>query len=230
MNSDNEQTTVVMEPVVGSEITFTSKNDEPETMVQGFDDLLDQVETLSRNIKQISTEMKTMKKKCAKVIKTMSKGKRRKTVVHEENGSEVVERKEPSGFVSPIEISAELADFLGIEHDQLIPRTVVTKQIIKYVKDNKLNNATNGRQFDLTDSTNPKAQALKELFGVSVGNEVGYFNLQAFLKHHFKPSNKKLKQQQALNESSMLEASETQVQSCSPVEKVHKRKIRLGKK
>ena len=160
----------------------------------------------------------------------MSKGKRRKTVVHEENGSEVVERKEPSGFVSPIEISAELADFLGIEHDQLIPRTVVTKQIIKYVKDNKLNNVTNGRQFDLTDSTNPKAQALKELFGVSVGNEVGYFNLQAFLKHHFKPSNKKLKQQQALNESSMLEASETQVQSCSPVEKVHKRKIRLGKK
>ena len=215
-----------------TDITLIPKTDDSDNFVQSFDDLLGQVENLSRDIKTITTEMKTMKKKCTNVIKSMNKGRRRKAV-HDETVSETVEKKEPSGFVSPIEISNELADFLQLDRSTLIPRTVVTKQIIKFVKDNKLHSATNGRQFDLTDSSNPKAQALKVLFGVSVGDEVGYFNLQAYLKHHFKCSNKKMKackQQEQQEDKEEVDATNTLAQDTTPVVVEKKRKIKLGKK
>ena len=214
-----------------NDITLIPKTDESDNFVQSFDDLLGQVENLSRDIKTITCEMKTMKKKCTKVIKSMNKGRRRKAV-HDETVSETVEKKEPSGFVSPIEISNELADFLKLDRTTLIPRTVVTKQIIKYVKDNKLHSATNGRQFDLTDSSDPKAQALKTLFGVSVGDEVGYFNLQAYLKHHFKCSNKKNRTCKQEEEADEVQNTDTTVQeeNTTPVVVEKKRKIKLGKK
>ena len=109
---------------------------------------------------------------------------------------------------------------------------VVTRQIIKYVKDNKLHSATNGRQFDLTDSSDPKAQALKTLFGVSIGDEVGYFNLQAYLKHHFKCSNKKNRTCKQEEEGDEVQNTDTTVQeeNTTPVVVEKKRKIKLGKK
>lgn len=93
-------------------------------------------------------------------------------------------RKEPSGFTNPIVITHELADFLNVPKDVPIPRSEVTKKIFQYVKENDLKNHADGRKFDLTDITNPKAQSLKALLRVENDEEIGYFTLQKYLKIH----------------------------------------------
>jgi chromatin remodeling complex protein RSC6 len=48
--------------------------------------------------------------------------------------------RQPSGFQLPVSLSNELCDFLGLDHDSKLPRTEVTKMLIKYISDNQLIN------------------------------------------------------------------------------------------
>jgi chromatin remodeling complex protein RSC6 len=118
-----------------------------------------------------------MKKKYTKLSKLT---KRKKRVVDPNRV-----KREPSGFVSPILISNELADFLGEERGIQLPRTTVTKRIVNFVKEHNLKDVTNGRMFNLTNDADENAAKLKVLLNIQQGNEVGYFNLQTYLKRHF---------------------------------------------
>lgn len=89
-------------------------------------------------------------------------------------------KKDPSGFARPQKVSLELTQFLGMEPDQEIARTEVTKQIVKYIQENKLQNPENKREILL----NP---ALKKL--LNVDGPITFFQLQIYMKHHF-PSKK----------------------------------------
>ena len=157
---------------------------EVDSINESFDALYAQVETFVKDLKLLSTEIKNVKKRYQKVIKTMSKSKKRKCNV---TSDESTVKKEPSGFISPIGLSVELTDLLGLEPDVKLPRTVVTKKLIAYIKENHLENVSNGRNFDLTNAENPMAQKLKHLFNIEKGDEVNYFNLQSYLKPHFIP-------------------------------------------
>ena len=48
--------------------------------------------------------------------------------------------RKPSGFQLPVLISDELCDFLTIERGSMLPRTEVTKYLIKYISENNLIN------------------------------------------------------------------------------------------
>lgn len=89
-------------------------------------------------------------------------------------------KKDPSGFARPQKVSLELTQFLGMQPDQEIARTEVTKQIVKYIQENKLQNPENKREILL----NP---ALKKLLNVE--GPITFFQLQIYMKHHF-PSKK----------------------------------------
>jgi chromatin remodeling complex protein RSC6 len=87
-------------------------------------------------------------------------------------------KSKPSGFEKPTPISDELAVFFGKELGSLMARTEVSKQIHDYVMQQKLQNASNRRII------HPDAK-LKQLLNVN-NDELTYFNLQKYLKFHFK--------------------------------------------
>lgn len=87
-------------------------------------------------------------------------------------------KSKPSGFEKPTPISDELAVFFGKELGTLMARTEVSKQIHDYVMQQKLQNAANRRII------HPDAK-LKQLLNVN-NDELTYFNLQKYLKFHFK--------------------------------------------
>jgi chromatin remodeling complex protein RSC6 len=147
------------------------------TLLKKFDTLINQMEFLFKESKNVHTDLKIMKKKYTKLSKLT---KRKKRVVDPNRV-----KREPSGFVSPILISNELADFLGEERGIQLPRTTVTKRIVNFVKEHNLKDVTNGRMFNLTNDADENAAKLKVLLNIQQGNEVGYFNLQTYLKRHF---------------------------------------------
>lgn len=86
--------------------------------------------------------------------------------------------RRPSGFVTPTRISDELAQFLKVPVGTLLSRTEVSKLINGYIRSNNLQDANNGRVI------NPDAK-LRKLLNAKPTDEVTYFNLQSYMKHHF---------------------------------------------
>jgi len=84
----------------------------------------------------------------------------------------------PSGFVKPIPITSELADFLGKDHGTEMARTQVTREINSYIREHNLQDPSNGRIIIPN-------QALRTLLRVPQKDELTYFNLQRYMSHHF---------------------------------------------
>ena len=214
--------------------TVTAILNETDVEVNAFavtlDDMQTQIDGFVKDLKNMSTELKNSKKRFQKIVKTLTKSKRRKVSSNPDESS--VTKKEPSGFISPIELSDELADFMGLEHKTMLPRTVVTKKIIAFIKENNLESSTNGRNFDLTDPNNPKALLLKKLFNIERGDEVTYFNLQSFLKPHFISLPKKSKVDQVVEEATETPAIEdtSATAESENTETDRPKKIRVGKR
>jgi len=89
--------------------------------------------------------------------------------------------RKPSGFVKPARISDELATFLNKTVGTEMARTDVSKEINAYIQANDLKDKTNGRII------HPDAK-LTKLLNISKDDELTYFNLQRYLKHHFAKS------------------------------------------
>ena len=151
---------VVQEPTVTIESSMTTV----------LSDFAKNIQALSESLNKMKAEFRTLEKQVLREAKTMDKvnAKRNKN-----KGS-----RAPSGFVKPASISPELAKFLGVAADTKMARTDVTKMITSYVKEHNLQASDNGRRI-MPDSK------LKALLNVTDKDEVTYFNLQKFMKHHF---------------------------------------------
>jgi hypothetical protein len=86
--------------------------------------------------------------------------------------------RRPSGFVAPTLLSDELATFLGKPVGTMMARTDVSKLINTYIQTHRLQDVQNGRKI------NPDAK-LRKLLRLPNGEELTYFNLQKYMKHHF---------------------------------------------
>jgi len=82
-------------------------------------------------------------------------------------------------FGNPVGISPELAAFMGIPAESLVHRNDATNFVHKYVISNNLRMETNKRIFI------PDAALKSILADTADGTEIGYFNLQKFIKHNF---------------------------------------------
>jgi len=89
-------------------------------------------------------------------------------------------RTTPNGFAKPTKISDELCVFLGVPKGSEKSRTEVTREIHKYVKGKDLSDPKNKRIILAA-----KDATLKKLLACTDKDEISYFNLQKFLKHHF---------------------------------------------
>jgi chromatin remodeling complex protein RSC6 len=120
------------------------------------------INTLQNTIKQLEKDVKKQMNGLKKeVLKTKNKGNR-----------------SPSGFAKPSKVTKELCDFMNRSEGSEIARTEVTKALVSYIKENKLENATN-RKIILPDNK------LKYLLGLEDGQELTFFNIQKYMNKHF---------------------------------------------
>ena len=146
-----------------------STNAQPEDIFVQFEFLITQLNVIKssisgaqQNIKQLEKSVKKQMKGLKKeVIKTKNKGNR-----------------QPSGFAKPSKVTKELCDFMNKNEGTEIARTEVTKALVCYIKDNKLENEINSKIIK------PDSK-LKLLLGVNDEEELTYFNIQKYMNKHF---------------------------------------------
>ena len=127
------------------------------------------ISAINKEVKELQSMGKSLEKDFSGVIKAMSKQK---------NKNKSGEGRSLSGFAIPSLLTPELYKFLQIEEGKLVPRKDVTKLLNKYIIENNLRNDKDKRQIIPDDN-------LKRIFNCTDSDQVTYFNLQTYLKHHF---------------------------------------------
>ncbi len=163
-----ETPVTIVEPIVEQSV------DNLEVRIKA---LIEENENMIKTIKNNKQELKNILVSYQKELKGYKKKKNRVK-------SEYI----PHGFTKAVNISGELAFFLGQEADALVARPTVTKAIAKYVRENSLANAEDGSVFSVDKN-------LKKILGEALypvkkskpelGLGYSYQNLQKYLSVHF---------------------------------------------
>ncbi len=125
---------------------------------------------LSNLLTSLKSDFKTLEKTVSRELKAAQKSSKRS---RRSSGT-----RAPSGFVKPTRISDELATFLGKAIGCEMARTEVSKEINQYIRSKSLQDKENGRKI------HPDAP-LSKLLQIGKDDELTYFNLQRYMKHHF---------------------------------------------
>lgn len=128
------------------------------------------IQQIGSIISTLKNDFKTLEKNVSREMKNAQKASSKR----KRSGA----ARQPSGFVKPTRISDELAEFLGKTIGTEMARTVVSKEINQYIRANSLQDKTNGRRI-IPDSK------LLTLLKLNKEDELTYFNLQKYMKHHF---------------------------------------------
>ena len=175
----------VAEPVVSSSASSSevvekevSEETESKTPYEQFESSLEDMK------KSLTEELAALKEKepkntCVKSLKahlkTVSNLTKLLPKLQKKSKRVPSESSKNNGFNKPIRISPELASFLKLKAEELVPRTEVTRSIWSYVKDNNLK-CEDGRKF-IPNGPLSKLLGTKE--------ELSLFTLQKLLKQHF---------------------------------------------
>ena len=151
-----------------SVVTPVESTDSP--LLTKLSDFGAKIQQLTALLSLLKTEYKGLEKVVSRAVKDAEKVSKKKK---RSSGN-----RQPSGFVKPTLISDELALFLGKEKGSELARTAVSKEINTYIVANKLQDAANGRKI------NADAK-LAKLLKLEKNDELTYFNLQRYMKHHF---------------------------------------------
>mgnify|MGYP001414425333 CR=1 FL=1 len=148
---------------------------EVDPVLAQFDGVLSTLTTFKSQITSLQQQIRGLEKVVNKELNTARKALEKK--------KQKKANRKPSGFAKPSPISHELSAFMSKEKGIEVARTEVTQYIIKYIKDNNLQNPEN-KKIIVPDST------LKKLLSVTEADEVTYFNLQKYMNKHFHGKNK----------------------------------------
>lgn len=133
-----------------------------EQLVTQLNQMKTQITGIQQNIKQLEKSVKKQMKGLKKeVTKTKNKGNR-----------------QPSGFAKPSKVTKELCEFMNKAEGSEIARTEVTRALVAYIKENKLENTSNSKIISPDDK-------LKVLLGLDDSQELTYFNIQKYMNKHF---------------------------------------------
>ena len=158
---------------------------EIETAVVVKVDASEQLKTILSTLVEQSSVLKTLMNTVRNVIKDTDKQTKELEKLRNKRIRVKTERSAdalPSGITKPVAITDELAIFLEVAPGTLVPRNEVTKGVSTYVKKHEISDPTNKQKFVLDDR--PAAKVLRALLGNPV-EDVTYFNLQKYLKHHY---------------------------------------------
>ena len=158
---------------------------EIETAVVVKVDASEQLKTILSTLTEQSSVLKTLMNTVRNVIKDndkqtkeLEKLRNKRIRVKTERSADAL----PSGITKPVAMTDELAAFLEVASGTLVPRNEVTKGVSTYVKKHDISDPSNKQKFVLDDR--PAAKVLRTLLG-NPAEDVTYFNLQKYLKHHY---------------------------------------------
>lgn len=150
------------------------KSDKSETEKNAFITKLNlftsKVAAINREVRELQSIGRTLERDFTQVIRVITKQKSK-------NKSNM-ENRPLSGFAMPSLLSKELYSFLNIEEGTRIPRKDVTRMLNEYIKEHNLRDEKDKRRIT------PDASLMK-IFGCKETDNVTYFNLQTYMKHHF---------------------------------------------
>ena len=138
-------------------------------LFEQFDGLINGLTLVKTQIITLQQTLKVLEKNVKKQMKGLKK---------EVTKNKIKGNRQPSGFAKPSKVTKELCDFMNISEGTEIARTEVTKLLIEYIKENKLQNKTNSRIIVPDDK-------LKFLLDIEDGHELTYFNIQKYMTKHF---------------------------------------------
>jgi chromatin remodeling complex protein RSC6 len=134
-----------------------------------FEKITDGLNIVKGQINNLQQHLKMLEKNVKKQMKNM-----KKNVLKNKNKSV----RKPSGFAKPSKVTKELCNFMNQNEGTEIARTDVTKALIKYIKENKLENEKNSKIIKPDDK-------LKYLLEIKDDQELTYFNIQKYMNKHF---------------------------------------------
>lgn len=138
-------------------------------LFEQFDGLINGLTLVKTQIITLQQTLKVLEKNVKKQMKGLKK---------EVTKNKIKGNRQPSGFAKPSKVTKELCDFMNMTEGTEIARTEVTKALIEYIKENKLQNKTNSRIIVPDDK-------LKFLLDIEDGHELTYFNIQKYMTKHF---------------------------------------------
>jgi chromatin remodeling complex protein RSC6 len=169
--ADSNTTTASDAPaveIVGSAVVADSQENQ---LSDEFTAILAEMTSLRSSLSALTTRMRGLQKRTEREIKVAQKaGKKKKSTATGD--------RKPSGFVKPALITNQLAAFLGKPSGTEMARTDVTREINAYIRQNNLQDPTNGRRI-IPDAS------LGALLNVGASDELTYFNLQRYMSPHF---------------------------------------------
>lgn len=146
------------------------KYDEPiDDLFSQFEQLILQLNLIKTQINGMHHNIKSLEKNVKKQMKTL-----KKEVVKTKNKG----NRQPSGFAKPTKVTKELCEFMNKEDGSEIARTEVTRALVSYIKENKLENESNSKIISPDDK-------LKLLLGLDDKEQLTYFNIQKYMNKHF---------------------------------------------
>lgn len=161
---------MVSAPTPAPVVEETAPVVEVPSVVSKMSEFSSKLQQLVSLFSTVKNDFKTLEKSVAREMKIAAKAssKKRRSNVN----------RKPSGFVKPTKISKELADFLGKDHGVEMARTEVSREINAYILAHKLQDKDNGRIIHPDNK-------LTKLLKIGKEDELTYFNLQRYMKHHF---------------------------------------------
>ena len=139
------------------------------SMTEKFEAIINSLTTFKNQISLFQQQLRNVEKSVKKEFKQLKK---------EADKNKNKGNKKPSGFATPSKITDELCEFMNAENGSKIARTVVTKTLIGYIKNNKLENNENSQIIH-------PDQKLQALLGIAENDKLTYFTLQKHMNKHF---------------------------------------------
>ena len=136
---------------------------------ESFDDVLKTLSSFKLQITGLVNHVKHLDKAVKKKVKLLEK---------EAKKNRMKGNRKASGFAVPKPVSPALCNFMKQPEGSEFARTEVTKYIIKYIQDNKLQNPNDKREI-IPD------KALKTILKPKKNTPVTYFNIQRLMNPHF---------------------------------------------
>ena len=103
-----------------------------------FENLLITLKQFKKDINKLNND----------VIKLQEKNEKRIKKIQKKNANK--KKRKPSGFAKPLNVTDDLCSFMGKDNGTKIARTEVTQHLIKYIKDNNLQNNENKKILSRT--------------------------------------------------------------------------------
>jgi chromatin remodeling complex protein RSC6 len=151
--------------------TDANANEQEEIFLQ-FENLIGQLNLMKNQINGFQQNIRNIEKSVKKQMKCL-----KKEVVKTKNKNKG--NRQPSGFAKPSKVTKELCEFMNKAEGTEIARTDVTRTLVAYIKENKLENAENSRVISPDNK-------LKILLGIEdEKEELTYFNIQKYMNKHF---------------------------------------------